>query len=79
MSAKLRLPYATTANRLVATPLQRELIYDIEEDVVYYGDGATPGGVLLATLSDIPSTIIWDNVTGKPSFATVLYFIQALI
>lgn len=71
MPGRLRLPYTTTANRLASTPLQRELLYDIEEDTVYYGDGATPGGVLLPTLSFIPNTVTWGSVTGKPTFAAV--------
>jgi hypothetical protein len=54
MSGKLKLPYATTANRLASTPLQRELLYDIEEDVIYYGDGATVGGVKLAATVTVP-------------------------
>ena len=48
MPSKLRLPFKDTATRLASTPLQRELLYDIEEDELYYGNGATLGGVKLS-------------------------------
>lgn len=54
MPNRLRLPFASTAQRQSATLLQRELLYDIEEDVLYYGDGATVGGVpLIAAVSSV--------------------------
>lgn len=65
MPSKLRLPFKDTASRLASTPLQRELLYDIEQDVLYYGDGATPGGVSLTPPSLPPSGSAGGDLTGN--------------
>lgn len=43
--AKWKIPRATTAERLGITPDSGELIYDETLEIVYYGDGATVGGL----------------------------------
>lgn len=44
MPNKFIPPTTTTATRTGAIPLQGELVYDINEDRFYYGDGVTIGG-----------------------------------
>lgn len=43
-SSKLLIPGVTSTERLLSTPLEREILYDETEDKVYYGDGITVGG-----------------------------------
>lgn len=62
MPNKLRLPHTSTATRLQSTPLARELLYDDDENAVYYGDGTTAGGVLLAGSS---FSSAWGNIGGN--------------
>lgn len=42
-NSKLLIPGVTTTERLLSTPLEREILYDETEDKVYYGDGITVG------------------------------------
>ena len=49
--AKWGVPKATTATRTAGVPLAGEVLYDQDEKAMYYGDGATPGGVPLHTRS----------------------------
>lgn len=49
MPNRLRLPFASTAQRQSAALLQRELLYDTDEDAIYYGDGFTVGGLKMST------------------------------
>lgn len=43
-NSKLLIPGVTSTERLLSTPLEREILYDETEDKVYYGDGITVGG-----------------------------------
>ena len=45
--SKLILPKATTSAREAATPVEGEIFYDQNNKKLYYGDGATAGGVQL--------------------------------
>lgn len=45
--SKLILPKATTSAREAATPVEGEVFYDQNNKKLYYGDGATAGGVQL--------------------------------
>ena len=50
--SKLLLPGTETQARLAATPLKRELIYDTDLDIVFVGDGATPGGKEIGSVQE---------------------------
>ena len=65
MPSKLRLPFKATAARLASTPLQREILYDIEEDELYFGNGATPGGVKISSTITIPFGGFIETVADK--------------
>ena len=45
--AKFSVPKATSAARKAGIPLPGELLYDKDEKAMYFGDGATEGGVAL--------------------------------
>ena len=40
-----KTPRATTVDRMTIIPEEGELIYDTDEQIVYYGDGVTLGGI----------------------------------
>lgn len=42
----IRFKSKTTAERLAITPASREPIIDLDEEIIYVGDGVTPGGVV---------------------------------
>ena len=46
--SKLVLPLATTSAREAATPVLGEILFDINEKMVVFGDGLTPGGIKLS-------------------------------
>lgn len=55
--SKFIIPKATTAQRMAATPLKRELLYDTDLDRPFYGDGITVGGkTLLAEVLTLTPT-----------------------
>ncbi len=45
--AKFKLPQLTTAQRTGLTLDAREIVYDTDEEILYYGDGSTAGGLSL--------------------------------
>lgn len=45
--AKFKLPQLTTAQRIVLVLDAREIVYDTDLNVLYYGDGSTLGGLSL--------------------------------
>lgn len=57
------------ANRTAFTPAEGEIIYTTDQQKVYIGDGATPGGVLVT--GGGLSSVAWNDVTDKPTFSTV--------
>jgi hypothetical protein len=62
----LRLKRGTTAERLTYTPLNGELVYDIDQKAIYIGDGALAGGKLLASGGTIIDDIVLNgnDITG---------------
>jgi hypothetical protein len=44
-SSKLLIPGVTETERLLSTPLEREILYDTTLKTIYYGDGVTLGGL----------------------------------
>lgn len=44
MPNKFLPPQTNTATRTASTPIQGEMLYDINENQLYYGDGLTIGG-----------------------------------
>lgn len=48
-NSKLLIPGVTSAERESATPLEREILYDETEKIIYYGDGVTVGGIVVGT------------------------------
>jgi len=69
--SKLILPKATTAAREAATPVAGEIFYDKDKQAVYFGDGATPGGVSLKA-ADLSSAYVYgiDHDTGVATAAS---------
>jgi hypothetical protein len=65
MPNKFFPPHTTTANRLAATPLAGEVLFDSDEKDLYLGDGLTPGGKPL-TGGDGEGTgsPVWGTITG---------------
>lgn len=53
----LRLRRGTDAERQLITPLEGELIYVTDTKSLYVGDGATIGGVLIASSGDVSNTL----------------------
>ena len=47
--SKLILPKATTAAREAGTPVAGEILYDKEKREIFFGDGATAGGVAIGS------------------------------
>lgn len=43
--SKLLIPGVSTTDRLLSTPMEREILYDETENKVYFGDGTTVGGL----------------------------------
>ena len=47
MGIQVLLKRGPTSDRLTYTPAPGEIILDLDETMVYIGDGETPGGILL--------------------------------
>lgn len=52
--SKLILPKATSAQREAATPVEGDLLYDVDKKSLYFGDGAHQGGVAIGVAHDTP-------------------------
>lgn len=57
----LRLRRGTSAERLLLTPLQGELIYVTDTKKLYVGDGATVGGTLIGPVDDTTFDLVNDT------------------
>jgi len=69
MPNKFVPPQTDSITRTAATPLNGEVLYDIDEKKLYHGDGTTVGGVALGSLTNsTPATASSTGVAG-----TVLY------
>ncbi len=60
MVSKLRLPHTDTITRTSVVLLERELLYDDDLGLIYYGDGVTLGGVPLGI-----GSAVWGGITGQ--------------
>lgn len=66
--SKLVLPKATSSVREAATPLEGEIFYDKEKKAVYFGDGATAGGISLRA-ADLSTAYVY-GIDHDTSVAT---------
>jgi len=64
---QIRIPKATTVERLANTPAAAELLYDDTLNLVFYGDGVTVGG--LEFVSGSPGISAYSIVLGGPGIA----------
>ncbi len=67
--AWVKFPSITTADRVALTLLQREVVYDTDTDSLWYGDGATLGGIELGAAGVGGA---WGSITGTLSAQTDL-------
>lgn len=69
--SKLVLPKATTIAREAATPIEGEIFYDKNKGTVYFGDGATAGGIPLRGAA-LSNTYVYgiDHDTGVATAAS---------
>jgi len=68
-----KVPRLTSAERLLLTPAQGELLFDTDENDYYGGDGLTPGGIYMGGATNIPfydSTPAPDSGAGSPGIST---------
>jgi hypothetical protein len=71
----LQIRRGTTPERLSITPLVGEPVFDTDENMLYIGDGSSPGGVAPLTLSDEDAQDLAADlfVTGTHSGVTFTY------
>lgn len=69
--SKLVLPKSTTVVREGATPIEGEIFYDKDTQAVYFGDGATAGGVSLRS-ADLDAAYVYgiDHDIAIPTAAS---------
>jgi hypothetical protein len=65
------IPHIASSNRATSVWASREFLYDSDNDLLYYGDGATLGGVSLATAAGGGGAVSGTN--GSFTFNTLTF------